>query len=101
MFILTKFSRDPFRIFRCVKGQATSEMVMMTAVVVILFLVVARGIREQELPAKMVSPIKTKFKYTYKYGNSKTQGFEDEDGPVNHPRINESGNFRIFINDQP
>lgn len=78
------------------RGQAVVEYVLLLFFVVgalfVLFKMMPRFL------AKLETPITKDYKYTYKYGDPKARGFEDEGGgaPTRHPRVYRSGNFKLF-----
>lgn len=85
------------------KGQATLEYILLLAIVVILFMIVASFIKEYKLAEKVVKPITQDYKNVYQYGHPKAQGPGDSGGATLHPRVNnnQNDNFRIFMNPKP
>jgi hypothetical protein len=81
-------------------GQAVTEYILMVAVVLGFYMIVANFLGNYGLGAKLSKPITTSFARTYQYGKSDVKGFEDG-GPYHHPRILKPENFRIFINPTP
>ncbi len=85
-------------------GQAFLEYVLMLAVVVSCYLILANGLLKLKLGDRIAKPITQDFAYTYRYGNPKTRGYDDG-GPLNHVRAIRDGadtqNFRLFINQVP
>jgi hypothetical protein len=79
-------------------GQAITEYVVMIAVVLSFYLIIARFLTSSGLATKLASPIQQDFARTYQYGKPDVLGFSDPGGPKDHPRIQSTGNFRLFIN---
>jgi len=83
--------------FRCNSGQATTEYVLLSAVLIMVYLVASQALSDRDIPKKLIEPIKTSFANAYQNGNPIARGYEDPLGPSMHPRIEEDGNFRIFV----
>lgn len=79
------------------KGQATTEYILMMAVVVAVFLAIKPIIESFELNRKLMAPLQTDYARAYQYGHPTASG-PDEGAPNRHPRFNGGNNFRIFIN---
>lgn len=81
-------------------GQAVIEYVLMLAIALTGFLVVARGLSVLKIEERLMRPLSVTYAKTYRYGHPEASGYEDEEGPKRHPRISIPGtdNFRIFIN---
>lgn len=79
-------------------GQTTIEYVLLLAIVVGLFSIVANGLRKSGVNQMMMRPLKEDFARVYQYGHPKARGYDDG-GPTHHPRAEGGGdnNFRIFI----
>lgn len=80
------------------KGQSALEYVLLISIVAglgsLLFIPLGNFLEK-----KLSGPILTQFQKVYKYGDSKTCGFDDPapcSGPSRHPRIDAADNFRIF-----
>lgn len=81
-------------------GQAVIEYVLMLAIALTAFLVVARGLSVLKVEERLMRPLSQSYAKTYQYGHPEASGYGDEDGPKRHPRavVPGSDNFRIFIN---
>ena len=83
------------------RGQAVTEYILMLAFAVVAFMMLMSWVSSSKLAQKLAKPIQQDFAKAYKYGNPKASGYDDDGGPQNHPRINDSSegnNFRIFLN---
>ncbi|OFZ19710.1 MAG: hypothetical protein A2X94_16785 [Bdellovibrionales bacterium GWB1_55_8] len=82
------------------RGQAVVEYILLVALVVMAFTIVAGGMERFKVGEALLKPIREDFARAYKYGHPKTTGF-DEGSPSRHPRVTGGeNNFRIFINPQ-
>ena len=81
-------------------GQAIMEYILMVMIVVICWGVVYRTLRHSDIPDKLAKPIREDFARAYKYGHPQARGW-DEGRPSKHVRIEESDNFRLYINPRP
>lgn len=80
-------------------GQGTVEYIVLLAVIVSFYLVIAQGFGKIGFSKKLLAPLNQDFARAYQYGHPKAKGYDDG-GPAFHPRIEGGGenNFRIFIN---
>lgn len=78
-------------------GQATLEYILLIAVIVMAFLLVANGISKMGIASQLSKPLQQDYARSYQYGHPKAKGFEDG-GPEYHPRAVVDGKTRIFIN---
>ncbi len=85
------------------QGQATLEYILLTVVLVSVFVMSQRFLRESTIASSLTSPLKTTFKSTYQYGKPNVKGAGDRGGPEDHPREVQplNKNFRIFIYRNP
>lgn len=82
------------------EGQALIEYIMLLAIVVTLYALVAKTLSDLGVAKKLTTPITKSFVRTYRYGHPKAAGYE-EGTPKKHPRVPVGEeNFRIFINPQ-
>jgi hypothetical protein len=81
------------------RGQAVTEYVLLVAIIVAGYALVARRVTESNAMGLLTRPITREYASAYKYGHVKAKGY-DEGSPENHPRVLVDGNnnFRIFIN---
>lgn len=78
-------------------GQAMMEYILLLAIVVSFYVIVAKGLTEMGISEKLMRPLTESFASAYQYGHPKAKGYDDG-GPEYHPRAVEGGtNFRIFI----
>ena len=77
-------------------GQTTVEYILLIAIVVSLFAIVARVFKDRHIAENLASPLDKKFKYAYQYGSPDARG-PDDGGAQNHPRVVGGNNFRIFL----
>lgn len=79
-------------------GQATMELILMTVVVILLYMMVSKELLEkQKLADKLATPIQKQYPKVYQNGLPYARGIDDPEGAYYHPRVNEQNNFRIFI----
>lgn len=78
-------------------GQSALEYILLMAIIATVAIGFMRALNETRFVDVLARPIKQDFARAYQYGSPRVVGF-DEGGPENHPRVNSSGNFRIFIN---
>lgn len=76
---------------RSQSGQALTEYALLMMMVAVLGSLVLAPM--SRLLGILERPLREGLRYTYKYGDPKARGFDDEDGPDRHPRI---GNGRMF-----
>jgi len=77
------------------RGQATTEYILLLAVVLSFYLLIARGIGQIGVAQKLMSPITVEFASAYQYGkipNRRDPAKGDQLRP-----LNENG-FRVFLN---
>lgn len=80
------------------EGQATTEYILLLAVIVSFFMVAANWISKSGLSQKLTALVTGPFAAAYRYGHTKAKGFDDG-GPKYHPRAyGGENNFRIFLN---
>jgi hypothetical protein len=89
--------RTEFRGSRGQRGQAITEYILLLTVILIIFLGVLRVLKEQDIFASVAEPVNGDFASAYKYGHPKAKGY-DEGKPINHPRIEDAENFRLYLN---
>lgn len=83
------------------KGQATTEYILMLAMIVIVYVAAAKMIRSQKWGDKMMKMVTKEFIATYKYGHPKAKDKEPPEAsvlPEHHPRAVANDTIRIFIN---
>ena len=78
-------------------GQAVTEYMLLLLVILLIFIGVLRVLKGRDLAAGLTAPIRKDFARAYKYGHPQAQGF-DEGTPQKHVRIEDSGNFRLYVN---
>lgn len=90
---MSKLARDQ-------SGQAVIEYVLLLAITLMFFLMVARGLMALKVEEAFMRPLAQTYAKTYQYGHPKALGYGDDGGPKMHPRVFQPGsdNFRIFIN---
>jgi len=76
------------------KGQALTEYVLLLFMVTMLGSLVLAPM--SRLMGMLEKPLREDLRYSYKYGDAKARGFDEEDGPNRHARIAQPGNFRMF-----
>lgn len=79
-------------------GQTAMEYLMVVIVIVSVFSVMVRQIREMGLVDRMLTPITEDFAAAYKYGHPRAKGPADPGGPKMHPRVVAPDNFRMVLN---
>jgi hypothetical protein len=80
------------------QGQAITEYILMVAIVVGSYLIIANGIAKMGLAQKIMANLLGPFAAAYRYGHPLAKGYDDG-GPVNHPRaVGGENNFRLFFN---
>ena len=84
-------------------GQAVIEYILLLSIVVIASVLLKNFLQKQTFSTKLIDNLKNEFARSYRYGHPMAKGFDNDapyskDGPSMHPRIVESGNFRIFYN---
>ena len=79
------------------RGQAITEYMMLLVIVLAVVLAVMRILKGSNLASTIMTPIQKDFARAYKYGHPQASGF-DEGAPKKHVRIEESQNFRLYIN---
>jgi len=80
-----------------VKGQALVEYALLLLFIVGMAVLVSGPV--SKLLAKMEEPLRRGFKLTYKYGDPRSCGFDDDIpcfGPAKHALIRAPDNYRIF-----
>lgn len=79
------------------EGQAVTEYMLLLFTIIAAYLLLLAFINKYSLASKLSQPLQQNFARAYQYGAVNAYGFDDG-SPKNHPRVNSSGNFRIFIN---
>lgn len=81
-------------------GQAVVEYVLVLAIVAAIAAAAVLAFRREGLGRKLTAPLTQEFQKTYRYGKKTVKGFEDPEGPDDHPRAEApvGKNFRLFIN---
>ncbi len=82
---------------RSQRGQAVTEYILLVTVILLIYLGVVRVLKQSNILATVTDPVKGDFASAYKYGHPKAKGF-DEGRPINHPRIEDPQNFRLYLN---
>lgn len=78
------------------RGQATLEYILMLAIIVGLFAGMARFFTDSDINGRIMGPLTDQFRRTYQFGNPKTKGLDQEE-PINHARVEDGQNFRLFF----
>ncbi len=81
------------------EGQATVEYILILSIVVGVFLALTQSAGLTGLGPSLINSFSKDFAHAYQYGNPKTLGYGENDGPKYHPRVigGDETNFRIFI----
>ena len=79
-------------------GQATTEYILLIAVVVTIFMLVTSGLSRIGAAQMLTTPITGPFAAAYQYGRVDAKGWDNGGSPENHPRADGgTGNFRLFL----
>ena len=78
------------------RGQAILEYILLLLVISGVAYGVSAYLRRANITQAVTKPIREDFARAYKYGHSKAKGY-DEGAPIKHVRIEDDGNFRLYI----
>lgn len=83
------------------RGQGVTEYILLLAIVAMMFQLLQLGL-SKHLPSGVTvtqlftEPFTRYFAPTYRWGDPRVK--KEGESYVNHPRVTDSGNFKIFIN---
>ena len=78
-------------------GQAVTEYILMVAVIVSFYAILARVFKNSDIGPSILKPIQKDYANAYQFGHPEAKGF-DSGGPEKHPRFEGGDNFRLFAN---
>jgi len=79
-------------------GQALTEYLLLISFIVTGFLFVMKGLGRANVMGLLMKPLQESFAAAYQHGHPKAKGIGDGQEPTLHPRADDPGNFRIFLN---
>lgn len=92
----SKMNNRKFGTIRNQKGQSMVEYLLMLAVIAFMFILAKQlftkfGIADKVMGADtLLAPLE----FTYRYGDKRTRGWDE--GPNEHPIIDQPGNYKLF-----
>lgn len=79
------------------KGQATVEYILLLAIIVAGFLIVAQGLANSQLMSNLMNPLTDPYTKAYQNGHYQARAPDDPQGAFKHPRAYPAPeSFRIF-----
>jgi hypothetical protein len=79
------------------EGQAITEYLLIISVILTAGLLVMRGMSDANVMGILMKPLQETFASAYQHGHPKAKGLDGGQTPELHPRLDDSGNFRIFL----